>query len=38
LEWMPLLDALDFARDNPAPMPARTGPDYVDALLKELQK
>jgi Fe-S-cluster containining protein len=38
LEWMPLLEALDFAKDNPAPMPSRTGPDYVDALLKELQK
>jgi Fe-S-cluster containining protein len=38
LEWMPLLEALNFARDNPAPVPARTGPDYVAALLNELQK
>jgi Fe-S-cluster containining protein len=38
LEWMPLLEALDFARDNPQPKPSRTGPEYVDALLKELQK
>ena len=38
LEWMPLVEALDFAAENPAPVPQRTGPQYVEALLKELQK
>ena len=38
LEWMPLIEALDSAGTNAAPVPQRTGPQYVEALLKELQK
>ena len=38
LAWMPLIEALDYVEANPAPEPARTGPQYVEALLKELSK
>ena len=38
LEWMPLVEALDHAAQNPAPVSLRTGPDHVETLLKELQK
>lgn len=37
LEWMPLTEALDFASTNPPPPADRTEPQYVEALLKELQ-
>jgi Fe-S-cluster containining protein len=38
LEWMPLIEALDYAAKTAAPDPVRTGPQYVEALLKELGK
>ena len=38
LEWMPLIEALDYVAENPAPAPDRTGPQHVEALLKELSK
>jgi len=38
LEWMPLIEALDYGKTHPAPAPMHPGPFYVEALLKELQK
>jgi len=38
LAWMPLIEALDFVAAEETPLPERTGPQYVEALLKELQK
>ena len=37
LTWMPLIDALDYAAKNPAPVPDRTGPQHVEALFKAVQ-
>jgi len=38
LEWMPLIEALRFAAKNPESDQERTGPQRVDALLKELER
>jgi hypothetical protein len=38
LAWMPLIEALDFVASAEVPQPERTGPQYVEALLRELQK
>jgi Fe-S-cluster containining protein len=37
-EWMPLIDALAFAETNPEPAAQRTGPQHIDAFLKELSR
>jgi hypothetical protein len=37
LEWMPLIDALDYAASRPRPAPRRQGPQYVEAVLKLLK-
>jgi Fe-S-cluster containining protein len=34
LEWMPLIESLDYAASHPAPTPRRTGPQYVEAVLR----
>ena len=38
LEWMPLCDSLDYATTHPEPADDRTGPQRVEALLREIQK
>lgn len=38
LEWMPLIDALDHAGTHGAPAPFRTGPEWVERLLKACQE
>jgi Fe-S-cluster containining protein len=38
LEWMPLIEALRFAAANPESDRSRTGPERVDALLRELKR
>ena len=38
VEWMPLIEALRFAETSPEPDRSRTGPQRVEALLRELKK
>ncbi|HEX5218565.1 MAG TPA: YkgJ family cysteine cluster protein [Verrucomicrobiae bacterium] len=38
VEWMPLIEALRFADANPEADRSRTGPQRVDAFLRELNK
>lgn len=38
LEWMPLIHALAFADEHPEPIPDQTGPQRVEAFLKEIQQ
>lgn len=38
LEWMPLIEALDYVADHPAPAPVKAGPAYVEAFLKNLME
>ena len=37
LKWMPLIESLAYAEAHPAPEPERTGPQHVEAFLKEIQ-
>lgn len=37
LQWMPLIDSLDYAEHSPEPAADRTGPQRVEALLRELK-
>jgi Fe-S-cluster containining protein len=37
LEWMPLIDALDYAASTPKPPSRRTGPEHVEAVLRLLK-
>jgi hypothetical protein len=34
---MPLIESLDYAASNPAPPATRTGPQYVEAVLRLLK-
>jgi Fe-S-cluster containining protein len=38
VEWMPLIEALRFAESSPEPDRNRTGPQHVEAFLRELRK
>ncbi len=38
LQWMPLTDALVYARKHPGPPPSRTGVQHIEAFLKELSR
>ena len=38
LEWMPLIHSLDYVNENPAPPITRTGPQHVEAFLKEMRQ
>lgn len=38
VEWMPLIEALRFAANSPDSTRDRTGPERVDALLRELKQ
>ncbi len=38
LEWVPLCNSLTYAATHPAPADDRTGPQRVEALLREIQK
>lgn len=38
VEWMPLIEALRFAAAHPEPDRGRTGPQRVEALLRELKR
>jgi Fe-S-cluster containining protein len=37
LEWMPLIESLDYAASHPAPPAPRTGPEHVEAVLREIK-
>jgi Fe-S-cluster containining protein len=37
LEWMQLIESLDYAASHPKPPATRTGPQYVDAVLRLLK-
>jgi Fe-S-cluster containining protein len=37
LEWMPLIESLDYAASHPKPPPQRTGPQHVEAVLRLLK-
>jgi Fe-S-cluster containining protein len=37
LEWMPLIESLDYAASQPKPPPRRTGPEHVEAVLRLLK-
>jgi Fe-S-cluster containining protein len=37
LEWMPLIESLDYAASHPKPPPRRTGPQHVEAVLRLLK-
>jgi Fe-S-cluster containining protein len=38
LDWLPLIDALEYAAEHPDSPADRTGPERVDALLQALQR
>lgn len=38
VEWMPLIEALRFAAENPEPDRRQTGPQRVETFLRELKK
>ncbi len=38
LEWMPLINALDYAREHPVPAATRTGPQHAAAFLESIQR
>jgi Fe-S-cluster containining protein len=37
LEWIPLIESLDYAASHPAPSARRTGPQHVEVLLRLLK-
>jgi Fe-S-cluster containining protein len=37
LEWMPLIESLDYAASHPAPPPRRTGAEQVEAVLRQIK-
>jgi hypothetical protein len=37
LEWIPLIESLDYAATHPKPSPQRTGPQQVEAVLRLLK-
>ena len=37
LAWMPLIESLDYAAAHPAPAAERTGPEHVQAVLREIK-
>lgn len=37
-EWMPMIESLTFAEENPEPPATRTGPRHIDAFLKVLAR